>query len=223
MGRGRPPKPANQRKNKDVRVLLQPAQHDALTGLAAEIATPASEMGRALFEALLLAADRGEQADAVLARMVKSAAGEGGVPTFLTREGRQLVQLLGYVGLSNDFEVQPSEPDRWIEVPPIVRVPSPSCYLLIGRGDSMTTSGSQSIPDGSHILFCPSPTPKVGDIVHLEWNNSQSCSVKKFSGYDKSTGTYRFMPLNPAHEPLELREGEVEVRGVRVHHWIPGR
>jgi repressor LexA len=80
----------------------------------------------------------------------------------------------------------------------------PDCFALRVKGDSMVGAGIQ---DGDAVIVQAGPRVRNGEIAAVAVDNE--ATVKHV---ELEPGLIRLVPANPAYSPLEIREGEREVR-----------
>jgi hypothetical protein len=206
----------------DIRIPVSSEMHNRVKKMRTASRVQATRIVRPFLEAVVDRYEETGQSPDVIVNEILAGAGipprvEMGVGGALPQK---MVQMWGYIGLANDFEVTPVS-DAWVTIPDTINLPSKDCYVLVGIGQSMTNPDGPSIPSGSHCLFCPNSSPPLREIVHLEWENGTKCSLKRFMGLDAETDEYRFKALNPEYGELRLKRGEVEVKGVLKIDWRP--
>ncbi len=80
----------------------------------------------------------------------------------------------------------------------------PDCFALRVKGDSMVDAG---ILDGDIAIIQSSPRVRHGEIAAVAIDNE--ATVKRV---ELEPGLMRLIPANAAYRPLEIREGEHDVR-----------
>jgi len=80
----------------------------------------------------------------------------------------------------------------------------PDCFALRVKGDSMIEAG---IHDGDVVIVQAAPRVASGAIAAVAVDNE--ATVKRL---EIEPGLVRLVPANPAYSPLEIREGERDVR-----------
>jgi repressor LexA len=80
----------------------------------------------------------------------------------------------------------------------------PDCFALRVKGDSMIEAGIQ---DGDVVIIQSAPRVRHGEIAAVAVDGD--ATVKRV---ELAPGLIRLVPANPAYRPLEIREGEQDVR-----------
>ncbi|WP_394201047.1 LexA family transcriptional regulator [Marinagarivorans algicola] len=86
-------------------------------------------------------------------------------------------------------------------------------FALTVVGESMTTKGPLSIPNGSIVFVDPEVTPENGHIVVAKVQNNKGeieATVKKLL---KEPGNYKLIPLNSSYDAIPIDEN-VQIVGV---------
>ena len=145
-----------------------------------------------------------EDKGAIRRRMHRSRAIE--ITPARRRARAQEIPLLGRVAAGAPIEA--IEVEESIAIPEEFVRGDTTTYALLVEGDSMVLDG---ICDGDYVIVERRPTAANGETVVAVVDGA--ATVKKLY---RERGRIRLQPANPAHQPLIVRDRDVEIRGVVV-------